>query len=292
MKGVWDYGLLCLLSVVWGSAFVFIKVAGESIDPLMLATLRVAIGGAALALLALVRGRAWPRKLATWGRLFFLGIVGNALPFMLVAWGERYVESALAAIIMGLIPLGVLVIAHFTTHDEKWRPSQALAVALGFAGIVTMVGWDALGGLGSNVFGQCVILGAACSYSFYGVTSKKLEPVAPEVGVAGMLLMASLVMIPLTLVFSGGAAVEWRWVGPMLWLGIVCTGGGNLLFLMLLRRTGANFVSLNNYLVPLVGLIGGAVALGERPGPNALLALTLILAGLALPRLRLFQRPA
>lgn len=290
--GLPDYLLLLALGIAWGSAFTFIKTAGNYISPLVLATLRVAIGAILLGGLAFLRGYSWPKNLGTWGRLLFLGMAGNAVPFFLIAWGEQRIQSGLAAIIMGMIPLLVLVLAHFITPDEKWNNRQAFAVALGFGGIIILMGWEALQGLGENVIGQLAVFGGALSYSLYGINSKKLPPLAPEVAVAGILLMASLVLLPISIFLGEFSSItwDWHWVGDILWLGVICTAGGNLMFLKLLRRTSVNFSALNNYLVPVVGLLGGAISLGERPGWNALLALVMILTGLAIPRLNLFRR--
>ncbi|HEX2580457.1 MAG TPA: DMT family transporter [Dongiaceae bacterium] len=284
-KSALDYVLLVTLAAIFGSAFAFIKLVGATLDPLWLATLRTTMGGLALLLIALVRKSPWPRGWRVWGSLLGLGMLGTGLPFFLVAWGEHYVDSSLAAIIMGLIPLGVLVIAHFFTHDEKWRLGQALAVSLGLAGIFTLVGWDALKGVGEHLLGEGIIFLAVLSLSSYAVAAKRLPELPPETTVGGMLLAASAVMIPVAAIWSHLPAFAPGWVGGMLWLGVACTGIGNFLFVHLLRRSGANFVSLSNYLIPVVGLFLGAMTLGERPGPGAYGAMALIFTGLLLPRL-------
>ncbi len=128
--GAADFGLLLLLALTWGSSFYFIKEAVETLPPLSLAVGRIAIGAAMLLLIARAKGQALPRDLGLLGRMMFLGIIGNSLPFFLIAWGEQYTPSNLAAILMATIPSFVIVLAHFFTHDEPMTLGKALGCLL------------------------------------------------------------------------------------------------------------------------------------------------------------------
>lgn len=283
-----DVALLLLLALTWGSSFFFIKQAMDTatLPPMSLAVGRIAIGAAMLLVIARVKGQAMPRGLGMWGRMVFLGIIGNSLPFFLIAWGEQFTPSNLAAILMATIPSFVVVLAHFFTHDEPLTLGKGLGCALGFAGVIALMGVDALNGLGSVVIGQAAILAGALSYSFYGIHARRLPRLGSEM-LVGTILLAGLIPLiavwlvvdqPWTLAPSGKA-----WFS-IAWLGLLSTGGGNLLFFLLLRRVGAGFGSFNNYLVPLMGLGWGYIFLGEQPSWNALIALVLILTGLVLAR--------
>ena len=284
--GAQDFALLLLLALTWGSSFLFIKQAVETLPPLSLAVGRMSIGAALLLTIACVKRQGLPRGLAFWGRMIVLGILGNALPFFLIAWGEQFTASNLAAILMATIPSFVIVLAHFLTHDEPLTLGKGLGCILGFAGVVALIGVDALQGLGAVVIGQIAILGGALSYSLYGIYARRLPRLGSEM-LVGTILLAGLVPLvpiwlavdqPWTLVPDGKA---WFSVA---WLGLLSTGGGNLLFFLLLRRVGAGFGSFNNYLVPLMGVGWGFFLAGERPSWNALAALALILTGLACAR--------
>ncbi|HEV8392251.1 MAG TPA: DMT family transporter [Dongiaceae bacterium] len=284
--GLPDLGLLLLLALTWGSSFLFIKQAVDTLPPLSLAIGRMAIGAAMLLILAHAKGQGLPRGLGLWGRMVFLGIIGNSLPFFLIAWGEQFTPSNLAAILMATIPSFVIILAHFFTHDEPLTLGKGLGALLGFAGVVALIGVDALNGLGDVVIGQIAILAGALSYSVYGIHARRLPRLGSEMLVGAILLAGLVPMIPLWL------AVDQPWtLAPdgkawfsVAWLGLLSTGGGNLLFFLLLRRVGAGFGSFNNYLVPLMGVGWGFFLLGERPSWNALVALVLILTGLALAR--------
>jgi drug/metabolite transporter (DMT)-like permease len=284
--GAADFALLLVLALTWGSSFFFIKQAVETLPPLSLAVGRITIGAAMLLTIACAKGQAMPRGLGLWGRMIFLGIIGNSLPFFLIGWGEQFTPSNLAAILMATIPSFVIVLAHFFTHDEPLTLGKGLGAVLGFAGVVALIGVDALRGLGDVVIGQIAILAGALSYSLYGVNAKRLPPLGSEM-LVGTILFAGLVpLLPVWL------AVDQPWtLAPdsrawfsVAWLGLLSTGGGNLLFFLLLRRVGAGFGSFNNYLVPLMGLGWGFVLAGERPSWNAVVALVLILTGLACVR--------
>lgn len=288
--GPFDFGLLLLLALTWGSSFYFIKAAVETLPPMSLAVGRITIGAALLLAIAYAKGQATPRGLSLWGRMVFLGVIGNSLPFFLIGWGEQYTPSNLAAILMATIPSFVIVLAHFFTHDEPMTLGKALGCLFGFAGVVALIGIDALKGLGDVVIGQTAILAGAFSYSLYGINAKRLPPLGSEM-LVGMILVAGLIpLIPIWLIHDrpwelvGAAAPDGEAWFAVAWLGLLSTGGGNLLFFLLLRRVGAGFGSFNNYLVPLMGVGWGFALAGERPSWNALVALVLILTGLALAR--------
>lgn len=295
--GIFEFCLLILLGLVWGSSFLFIKIAVENgVPPLTLAALRILIGAVALLVAARLRGQAFPTfkatsskpgGLAVWARLAFLGIIGNSLPFFLIGWGEQFTTSQLAAILMATIPLLVLILAHHMTHDEKLSAPKIVGVLCGFAGVVILVGVDALNGLGAQVIGQLAILGGCLSYSYYGVNARRLPQMGSEMTVGIILTLGFITMAPLWLIIDR----PWELtpssdaVFAVIWLGLLATAFGNWLFFTLMRRSGASFASNNNFLVPIMGLGWGYFGYGEVPGMNAVGALLLILIGLALPRL-------
>ncbi len=161
-------------------------------------------------------------------------------------------------------------------------------VALGFIGMIVLVGVDALRGLGDQVMGQLLIIGGCISYSLYGVECRSACRQLPPQMLIGVILAAGFfAMLPFWFAIDRPWDLQWDWraVLAVLWLGVFSTGAGNLLYYVLMRRVAVGFASLNNYLVPLMALVWGYFALGEQPHLNALVALVLILVGLALPRL-------
>ena len=296
-----DYLHLAGLSLIWGSSFLAIKIAVEhGVPPMTVATFRIGLDAALLLSIARARGQSWPplrtrTDLRFWGRLLFLGVVGNSLPFFLISWGEQSTTSQLAGILMAIIPMLVVILAHFFTHDERLNLTKLTGVALGFAGVIVLVGVDALRGLGAQVLGQVLIIGGCISYSLYGVAARYLPRLAPDLLIGVILFAGFVALLPFWLIIDRPWTLAWDWQGALavVWLGIIATGSGNLIYFLLLRRTGAGFASNNNYLVPLLALIYGYFILSEQPHLNAVAALVLILVGLAVQRMgvRSRQRP-
>jgi drug/metabolite transporter (DMT)-like permease len=282
-----DYLLLLLLAAVWGSSFLFIKLAVATVPPITVAAGRIAVGATALVLLALARGARWPTNRADWLKLIAMGVVGNIVPFSLINWGETHIDSGIAAILMTTVPLATIVMAHFLATDEPLRPPNILAVLFGMAGVVVLVGPSALGGLGGQVLGQLAVVLAATGYAANGIIARRLSHLSPNVIGAGALLSAAVLGLPASLAIDQPwqSAPSMTSLAAMIVLGLVNTAGGYLLLFRLIERTGAGFASFNNFLVPLFGVLWGALLLGEAPAAAAYLALAIILAGLAIPRL-------
>jgi len=298
--GLADFGLLFGLSLLWGSSFYAIKVAVEhGMPPMTLASLRVGIGAVVLLSIARLMDQKPPSiqgrgGVKLWLRILLLGVIGNSLPFFLIAAGEQTTTSQLAGILMATIPILVVILAHFFVPDERLTLVRFIGVALGFAGMIVLVGIDALKGLGEQVMGQLLIIGGCISYSLYGVNAKRLPKLPPQMLIGVILAAGFVAMLPFWLVVDRPWNLNWDWHALLaaLWLGVASTGAGNLLYYVLMRRVAVGFASLNNYLVPVMALGWGYFLLGEQPHLNAVVALLLILIGLALPRLAATRRAA
>lgn len=273
---------------MWGGSFLLIKIAVGSLPPLWVAALRISIGGLALLLLVRLRGLSLPRGWSVWTRLGFMGIVGNLVPFTLIGWGELQVASGLAAILMAMVPLMVMVIAHFIVPDEPLTPGKIAGIVLGIGGVIVLIGPAALSGVGSHVVAELAILGATVCYAASAIAGRGLPPLTPNAASAAMLLVAAPVGLALAAFTAPPASLS-----PSLeallaasLLGLLCTGFGYVLFFRILTSAGAGFVSMNNFLVPPFGVFYGGLVLGEQLPPSAFAAMALILAGLLALRWR------
>jgi drug/metabolite transporter (DMT)-like permease len=282
-----DYLLLGLLGLLWGSSFLLIKLAVATIPPLSVAAGRLACGAALLWASAGVRGIALPRDLSAWGRVAGFAVAGLVLPFALISWGETRIDSGLTAILMAVVPLGTVLLAHVLQPDEPLDAGRLVGVGLGLGGILLLVGPAALAGLGSDVAGQLAVLGATLCYAVAGNLGRRLRPLGTERTGAMALICGAVLLVPAALL------IERPWTAPastasllaLLGLGVLGTAGGYLVFFRLLARCGAGFPSFVNFLVPPVGVAWGVLLLGEAPSHSALVALGIILAGVAMPRL-------
>ena len=286
-----DWAWLGALSGLWGSAFMFTKVAVESVPPVVVVAGRLAV--AAVAMLALARwlGLALPRRARIWRQLALVACVGNALPFFLISWGQQRIDSSLAGILMAPMPLVTLMLAHWFVAGERMTAPRIAGSSLGFLGVAVLTGLDALRGLGGDrdeLFGQLSVLAGSLCYAANAILSRRLPPMHPLVSGACVMLVASALMGPLALWLevsrtSLPAAAP---LAAIVALGLGATAAGTVVYFHLIQGPGATFTVGTNYLIPMVALAAGVAFLGERPPWRALIALGLILGGLALTQLR------
>jgi drug/metabolite transporter (DMT)-like permease len=286
-----DYLLLLALSAIWGSSFLFIKLAVAAIPPMTLVAARLGLAALAMLLFLAATGRRLPRDRGIWTGFLMVAVVGNVIPFFLINWGEVTVDSSLAAIMLATNPLATMVLAHVFAPGERLTPMKGLGVAIGFGGIVVLVGPGALAGFGREVVSQLAIVGAACCYAATTVFVRRsrLIDLPPAVTSAGVLLVAAVVALPLALVIDRPWELPMPPAGALLSvvvLALLCTSVAFLILFRLLATTSATFVSLLNYLAPVLGAAWGALLLGERLGLDTLAALALIMVGLVLAQTR------
>jgi drug/metabolite transporter (DMT)-like permease len=289
-----DYGLLLLLGSIWGGSFLFIKMAVVDIPPMTVAAIRIVIGAVVLAAVAAGRGQNLWQLRHHWRPLLIMGSLGTMLPFALIGWGETNIDSGLAAILMAAVPFSTILLAHIFVHEEPLSWGKILGCVLGFAGVVVLIGPAALSQLGGQALAQIAVLLATVCYAVNSIIARQLSHFSGEAAGAGMLIAAALFAVPLSLALDRpwNLAPSGTALFAVTTLGWLCTGVGYLLFFRIIASAGAGFVSLNNFMVPLFGVIWGAIVLGERLEPRAFIALVLILAGVAAPRLLRGRRAA
>jgi len=280
--GAREFLLLLVLSFCWGVAFFFIKVAVETASPLLVNMGRMAVASACLFLLMKAQRLSLPPWGPVWGYLTALAILGNALPYWLIAVAEQQVDSGLASILVGMTPLVTMLLAHVATHDERITPRRAAGFALGFAGLVTLMGPQALHGLGDDLIAQGLLLLACVSFAVNALVARRMPEVSLPAASFGMTLIGTVLMFPIAVAADPGlnARPDLSAIGAMIGLGVISTAAASLLFLTLVRRAGATFVVSANYLTPLMALSLGVLLLGERPDLNALVAFALICGGI------------
>lgn len=290
--GIRNLPLLVLLAMLWGTAFMFIKIGVETIPPLSLAAGRIVLGLGVLWAIAAWRGEALPRGGRIWLHFTLVGLSGNALPFFLIAWGEVTIESGLAAILMATAPLAALLMAHVFIADERLNLNKFAGVALGFSGVLLVVGVEALTSLGRDVWGQLAVIGGAMGYATSAIFARALPPMPVAVKGTATLICASAILVPLALIADRPWELE---PSPesavsLVVLGIFPSAMALLIYFRLVTTVGAAYTVSNNYMVPIFGVLAGALVLDERLGWRAFAALALALAGIALSQMPPFRR--
>ena len=286
-----DWALLMALAAMWGSAFLFIKLGVATVPPATLVAARLVLGVAVLLPLVYMRGLRLPPPGRAWLPFILMALIGNAIPFYLITWGQQTVPSALAGILMAAMPLATMVLAHFAVAGEHMTRNRAGGFLLGFFGITFLMGpaaFASAGGSGLEVLAQLAILSGALCYAANSVLARRLVTGDFLVTSAAMLLVASIVVVPIALVLDRPweLAPSVSSIVSIVWLGIGPTAVATICYFQLISSAGPTFMSIVNYLSPCIAVALGVALLGEAPEASAYAGLALILSGIALSQLR------
>lgn len=280
---------LCLLAAIWGASFLFLRIAAPEFGPLALIALRVGIAALVLAPVlrsalarSQLRAKAWP--------LLVVGISNSALPFGLFAYSTLYINAGLDSILNATTPIWTALIAAACFQAGLGR-RQLAGLLLGLAGVVLLV-WDTVGaGIAGVPLAIAAALLAAVCYGFAVNYSKRhLAGVQPLVVAFGSQLFATIVLLPLALPFWPRHAIAvstWACVAA---LGVICTGFAYILYFRLIERVGAAYAASVTFLIPVFGLLWGALFLGEKITPPMLAGCAIVLLGTALASGKLARR--
>jgi len=275
--------LLMLLAAMWGPSFLFIKVAVGEIPPLTLVLGRVAVGATFLLVALLAARRSLPRERTLWRRLAVLALLQNALPWILLSWGEQYIDSALASILNGTTPIFTIVLAHFLVPGDRMTASKLLGVLLGFVGLFLLILPSLAGGVRASTWGLLAVVVASALYGVAIVYSRNhLRGLPPLVAPATQLSLATLYMLPVALLIDRPwqlAAPSPAAAGSLVALGILGTGMAFIVYYRLLETANATYLSMVTYVIPVFGVILGVLVLGEQLTWYALVGFALILLG-------------
>ena len=289
-----DWLGLVALVIMFGSAFMFIKLAVQDFSPSMVAAGRIQVAAVMLVVVVLIRRESFGFLRETWPLLVALAIFGDCLPFYLISWGQQSVDSSIAGILMAVMPLTTIVLAHFFIPGERLTVLRVIGFLLGFAGILILLGPAALAKFESGInmiIPMLSILAGAVCYAINTILAKRLPKESYLAISTAVLVIASLIMLPALLSTNGEWGIRFSSIGflSLLVLGVFPTALATILYFAVIARTGPSFMSQINYLIPVWAVLMGVVFLNESVGKNAILALTIILLGIAIAqRQRLF----
>lgn len=268
-----------MLSLIWGVPYLFIRIADRGgMPPLVLAWARVTM--AAVILLGLAARAGTLSALRGHGRWILAYAVAEIVfPFPLIATGEQHVASSLAAIEIAAVPLIVALLALRFDAAERPTPSRALGLAVGFAGVIALVGIDVAGNSG-ELLGSAALLVSAAGYAIGPMLLKHhLVGLDARATMGASLAVAAVILAPLAALTWPAVAPSEGAMGSVVVLGLVCTAGAFLIFPVLIGEAGPARASIITYINPLVAVTLGVILLGERPGAGAFAGLVLILGG-------------
>jgi len=281
-----DWLLLLLLGIVWGTSYAFIKLGVETLPTFTLIATRLAIGLALLVTVVVVARQAPPPPGRIYLHLAVMAAINIVIPFTLITWAEQSVQSSIAAVLNGAVPLIVIVLAALTFHDEPITLNRLAGVVVGYVGVIVLVAPGLAAAVGGSAFnGEIALLGSTLAYAVGAVYSRRnirgLRPMVPAVFQVGF---AFIIVSILALATENPLEVQWTTnaVIAVVWLGLLGSGLAYLLMFRLLSRIGATATSQLAYLLPVVGIITGAVMLGEAVDLPIIIGTALILAGVTL----------
>ncbi len=280
-----EWIMLITLSILWGGSFFFVGVLVEHLPPLTIVVLRVGLAAVFLHMVLLIQRDLLKVDLAVLKAFIIMGFLNNVVPFTLIVWGQGHIASGLASILNATTPIFTVVVAHYLTGDERFSVQRVVGVVAGFVGVAVMIGPDLLQDLGTNVWAQIAILGAALSYAFAGVFGRRFRTlgVKPLHTATGQVTASTLMMAPVAL------WVEMPWQLPMpgfdawaslLGLAVLSTSLAYILYFRILATAGATNVLLVTLLVPVSAIILGVMILGETLESDSLVGMGLIAVGL------------
>lgn len=277
--------MLVLLAAIWGASYLFMKVAVEDIEPAPMMAIRALVAGLLLFLyLAATMGsrRAALELRRNWRPALVLGALNAAIPFWLVAWGVKHIDSSVAGIAQATVPIFTFLLASRFLPHEHVGTGRIVGVAISFLGVAVLAGLDPGGGWWSVVGTLAVVL-SSLTYATAGIFGQlRVRTVPGPVLATGSMLAAGLILVPASLFQLPSHAPDAEAVASLLALTVVGTAFAQLLLFRMLRLFGSRRLSLVTFLIPGFAVFYGAVLLDEPVTVAALAGLVLILGGVAL----------
>ena len=276
-----DYILLTLLALIWASAFFNIKIATYSFGPVTIAFLRCLFGAIPVLFLCYYKNIKIEAFSKDWHWFAMIGFINLVLPFFLIAYGVKSVQSNLAAILMATTPLSATVLSHFYTKNEKFNLIKTFGVLIGFFGVIFLFSDNLLINENNFVSALLILLGSTC-YVIGGLITLKISKKKNENVTGSILIWATIILIPLV------SFIEQPWqINPRtdsiisaIYLGIVPTGIAWLLRFRILKNNGLIFQAQVAYLIPIFGVILGYVFLKELITIKVLISLIAVSIGI------------
>ena len=287
-----DWLIFFGLGFIWGSSYLFIKLAVDDFGTFSLVAGRLFIGAALLWTVVLIARQPLPRERKTYGHLLVMGIINITIPFLLITWAEQSVESSLAAILTSPVPLFAIVLSALFLPDEPMRINGLVGLIVGFIGVVIITS-RGLTGSGSSVAGEIALLGAALSYAAGAVYSRRnVRGLAPMVPAVFQVTFALLITGTIALLFEHPwtATPDTQALFAILWLGLLGSGVAYLFVFRLFAHWGATRTTLVAYLLPVVGIVLGYVFLQEPVDGRLIIGTALVIAGVGLVNSRFGRR--
>jgi drug/metabolite transporter (DMT)-like permease len=272
-------GYLLVLGAVWGSSYLFIKVGVRDLSPAALIEIRL-LSAAPVMVAFAVRRYGWNALRAAWRESFVLGVLNAAVPFTLIAWGEKYVDSGVAAVANSSVPIFLALLAYYFVPSERSTGVRLVGVCLGLVGVAVLAGVHPAGGW-KGAFGTGAIVVASISYAAANLYAGRRMSVGGPVLAAGAVVVGAIALVPFVLASLPSEAPGWKSIGSGIALGLAGTAFAQILAYRVIRIYGSSRAVLVAYMLPAFALLYG-LFLSEPLAWQKLVGLATILGGVAL----------
>jgi drug/metabolite transporter (DMT)-like permease len=289
--GLLNWFLIISLGIIWGGAFMSVRLSLDGFGPWTVAAARTSIAAISLTLLGFLFNQGIDKVPSTraWGFSAAIGSFAIALPIALLTQGQQHVPSAFAGVAMGAVPLLVLPLAYIFSPEEGIGPRRIIGMALGFVGLFILVGPGATASTGSEyeALGRLACLAAAGCYAAGSIITRRAPKMAPIAFAAATMIIAAVILLPLALIIEG-----WPTSFPLtpslalLYAALLPTALAAIIRVRVITTAGSVFMSLTSYMVPVWAVILGVTFMNEALPPQLFIALAIILSGIGLSQSR------
>ena len=287
-----DWLVFLALGFIWGSSYLFIKLAVDDFGTFTLVALRLLVGAAVLWVVVRLAHQELPRERRIYGHLLVMACINITIPFVLITWAERSVDSSLAAILTSPVPLFAIVLSALFLPDEPIRLNGLVGLVVGFIGVVIVVS-PGLTGTGSSLTADLALLAAALSYGVGAVYGRRhVRGIRPMIPAVMQVTFALLITGTLALLTEQPwtATPDAQAVFAIVWLGVLGSGFAYLAVFRILANWGATRYTLVAYVIPVVGIVLGYLVLAEPIDARLIAGTALIVAGVGLVSSRFGRR--
>ena len=287
-----DWLIFIALGFMWGSSYLFIKLAVDDFGTFTLVALRLVVGAALLWMVVRIARQPLPRDRRTYGHLFVMAIINITIPFLLITWAEQSVESSLAAILTSPVPLFAIVLSAMFLPDEPIRLNGLIGLFVGFIGVIIIVS-RGLTGEGSSIAGELALLGATVSYACGAVYSRRnVRGLPPMIPAVFQVTFAAIItgVIAITVEHPWTATPDAEAIFAILWLGILGSGLAYLAVFRLFANWGATRTTMVAYVIPVFGIALGFLVLQEPLDARIIFGTALVVTGIGLVNSRWGRR--
>ncbi|MBT3548882.1 MAG: DMT family transporter [Gammaproteobacteria bacterium] len=280
--------LLLLLSAIWGGAFTLNKFALEAYSPEFLVAGRLLIASIILLGFVLIIFRKIEFDFLNWRYYIFMSIVGIVAPFLLISHGQIGIDSSLAGILMSTMPISTLILSHFFLDDEIMTNKKLIGFMIAFIGIVILIMPDkniVENNFIDGVYSELMVIGGAVLYSFAAVYGKRFKITNPLNASTGVILYSAIIICIYIMFNSNLIPVSYsslNHITAVIILGVFCTAIATIIYFQILQSSGATFISIMNYLIPIWAILFGVIFFEEDVSWNYFIGLIIIVFGIQL----------